>query len=394
MPLNGPGRVERAGRSPALVDGGARPRRLGHVVLATPDLEASHAFFVRGAGLQGERRDRRSRLVPALLDRPPQPAHPARAGHVPAPHGVGGRRRRRDRARRARAARPATPRATPGASAAITSARTSSGTSAIRRGTSRSTTATSTSSPRMPHWTPQTWEGRTGLYAWGPPPPTSFLVPDDLAELIAAGAMSRRRRRRRHRRRARGMRGGHPARRGGPRRAAARAHGAQRRARRSRPASCWRRWRRRSWRPSASTLPAVGSFDRFTGRAERVSGPVVDVHRFRPGVAWFNVDKGGLGAALRSSRGGGRRPPRTRRPGDRPRARRLGGRRRDGGRRSVHRSARRRRGRPLRAEPASPRAQARGPGVPSDRRRALLLVFAGAVPRHLGPPPLRATMAR
>ena len=52
MPLNGPGRVERAGRSPALVDGGARPRRLGHVVLATPDLEASHAFFVRGIGFK------------------------------------------------------------------------------------------------------------------------------------------------------------------------------------------------------------------------------------------------------------------------------------------------------------------------------------------------------
>src|SRR5262249_20230695 len=52
LPQNGPGRIDRSGRSPALVSGGARPRRLGHVVLATPDLEASQAFFVRGLGFK------------------------------------------------------------------------------------------------------------------------------------------------------------------------------------------------------------------------------------------------------------------------------------------------------------------------------------------------------
>jgi len=34
-------------------------------------------------------------------------------------------------------------------------------------------------------WTPRVWEGMRSLYSWGPPVPPSFLAPDDLAELIA-----------------------------------------------------------------------------------------------------------------------------------------------------------------------------------------------------------------
>jgi catechol 2,3-dioxygenase-like lactoylglutathione lyase family enzyme len=33
-------------------------------------------------------------------------------------------------------------------------------------------------------WTPEVFEGHEGLYSWGPPPPPSFLHPDDLAELM------------------------------------------------------------------------------------------------------------------------------------------------------------------------------------------------------------------
>ena len=33
-------------------------------------------------------------------------------------------------------------------------------------------------------WTPEVFEGAEGLYSWGPPPPPSFLHPDDLAELM------------------------------------------------------------------------------------------------------------------------------------------------------------------------------------------------------------------
>ncbi|MBX3024141.1 VOC family protein [bacterium] len=35
-------------------------------------------------------------------------------------------------------------------------------------------------------WTPGVWDGARGLYNWGPPPPPSFLAPDDLGALMAA----------------------------------------------------------------------------------------------------------------------------------------------------------------------------------------------------------------
>ncbi len=33
-------------------------------------------------------------------------------------------------------------------------------------------------------WTPEVFEGASGLYRWGPPPPSSFLHPEDLAALM------------------------------------------------------------------------------------------------------------------------------------------------------------------------------------------------------------------
>ena len=35
-------------------------------------------------------------------------------------------------------------------------------------------------------WTPGVWDGAKSLYNWGPPVPPSFLAPDDLGELMAA----------------------------------------------------------------------------------------------------------------------------------------------------------------------------------------------------------------
>lgn len=35
-------------------------------------------------------------------------------------------------------------------------------------------------------WQPGVWDGPHALYSWGPPPPPSFLAPDDLAELMAS----------------------------------------------------------------------------------------------------------------------------------------------------------------------------------------------------------------
>ncbi len=39
--------------------------------------------------------------------------------------------------------------------------------------------------PEDEMWSPEVLEGLQGLYAWGPPPPPSFLEPDDLAALMA-----------------------------------------------------------------------------------------------------------------------------------------------------------------------------------------------------------------
>jgi len=51
---NGPGRVERTNDRAAVIrrDGPIRPRKLGHVVVGTPDAEASQRFFVDGIGFK------------------------------------------------------------------------------------------------------------------------------------------------------------------------------------------------------------------------------------------------------------------------------------------------------------------------------------------------------
>ncbi len=54
VPYNRPGRTERRnGRSPAILrEEPVRPRKLGHVVLGTPDAEASQRFFEEGIGFR------------------------------------------------------------------------------------------------------------------------------------------------------------------------------------------------------------------------------------------------------------------------------------------------------------------------------------------------------
>jgi catechol 2,3-dioxygenase-like lactoylglutathione lyase family enzyme len=54
VPYNGPGRAERKNhRAPAVLrEEPIRPRKLGHVVIGTPDTEASQRFFVDGIGFQ------------------------------------------------------------------------------------------------------------------------------------------------------------------------------------------------------------------------------------------------------------------------------------------------------------------------------------------------------
>jgi catechol-2,3-dioxygenase len=187
VPQNGPGRVERSGRSPALVDSGARPRRLGHVVLATPDLEASHAFFVRGVGFKES--DAIGELAwflrcssdhhNLLIQRAPVAFLHHTAWEVGDADEIG------------RGARDVL---------AADLSRHAWGFGRHHVGSNFFWYFRDPAGhfaeyysdldviPEDAAWTPQTWDGRAGLYAWGPPPPPSFLVPDDLGDLMAAAS--------------------------------------------------------------------------------------------------------------------------------------------------------------------------------------------------------------
>ena len=71
---NAPG-VGGAGRPsgpPPCSTGPRPPRRLGHLVIGTPDLAATRDVAHRRARVQAERRGRRGHRLPPLLDRPPQ----------------------------------------------------------------------------------------------------------------------------------------------------------------------------------------------------------------------------------------------------------------------------------------------------------------------------------
>lgn len=187
-PYNGPGRDGRTGRSPRLRTDddlkGARPRKLGHAVLGTTELETSRRFFMEGIGLKlsDEIRDAASFLRCStdhhnlLLQRAPVQflhhtswqvedideiglgAH-ALLEKDPARHVWGFGRHHigsnffwyfRDPA-----------------------------------GNFCEYYSDMDVIPDDQLWEPEVWEGAKGLYSWGPPPPPSFLRPDDLAELMA-----------------------------------------------------------------------------------------------------------------------------------------------------------------------------------------------------------------
>ena len=105
-----------------------RPRKLGHVVLGSTDLEASAAVLHRGRRLQGERHGRRARVA-SCAARPTTTTcscSPRRCRCCTTPRGRSTTSTRSAAA--PRDARRAIRAGTCGASAAITSARTSSGT--------------------------------------------------------------------------------------------------------------------------------------------------------------------------------------------------------------------------------------------------------------------------
>ncbi len=185
-PYNGPGRTERAGtRAPGIVrTGPVRPRKLGHVVIGTTDLDATTAFFRDGLGFKASdyikdagaflrcSTDHHNVLV---LRAPVTFLH----------HTVlAGRRHRRDRARRATQCWTSHPeRHVWGLG------RHHAGSNFFwylkdPAGNFSEYYSDMDCIAEDQLWTPEIFEGANGLFNWGPPPPPSFLHPDDLAALM------------------------------------------------------------------------------------------------------------------------------------------------------------------------------------------------------------------
>jgi catechol 2,3-dioxygenase-like lactoylglutathione lyase family enzyme len=182
--FNGPGRHDRGGRAPAVTtDVRVRPRKLGHVVHTTRDLESSRRFWVDGVGF------RVSDLLPGLgyflrcstdhhnllIQAAPVPFLHHSAWEVADADEIG------RGATRMLAGDPARHVWGLGrhhvGSNLFWYLRDPAGTF-CEYYSDLDVIADDDA------WTPQSWEGAKGLYTWGPPPPMPFLVPDDLATFM------------------------------------------------------------------------------------------------------------------------------------------------------------------------------------------------------------------
>jgi catechol 2,3-dioxygenase-like lactoylglutathione lyase family enzyme len=187
-PYNGPGRTDRLGRAPRLLGEGeepsVRPRKLGHVVIGTTDLEPSHRFFLDGIGFKlsdqiGEQafflrcsEDHHN----LLLQRAPVPFLHHTSWQVEDVDEIG-----------------------LGAHALLSKdpSRHVWGFGRHHIGSNFFWYFRDPAGNFSEYysdldcivddqlWKPQVFEGMRALYSWGPPPPASFLRPDDLAELMA-----------------------------------------------------------------------------------------------------------------------------------------------------------------------------------------------------------------
>jgi catechol-2,3-dioxygenase len=188
-PYNGPGRVDRSGRSPRLVAEGvepaARPRKLGHVVIGTTDLEPSQKFFMQGIGfkLSDQISDR------AFFLRCSEDHHNLLLQHAPVQflHHTSWQVEDVDEIGH-------------GAQHLLAKdpgrhvwgfGRHHVGSNFFwyfrdPAGNFAEYYADMDCIPDDQMWDPQVFDlGPKSLYSWGPPPPPSFLRPDDLAELMA-----------------------------------------------------------------------------------------------------------------------------------------------------------------------------------------------------------------
>jgi catechol 2,3-dioxygenase-like lactoylglutathione lyase family enzyme len=191
---NGPGRVDRQGRSPRLRDSdaqrAARPRKLGHLVLGSLDVDASGRFFEQGIGFKlsdsikgiGAFLRCSNDHHNLLLQKSPVQFLHHTSWQVEDVDEIG-----------------------LGAQALLTKdpARHVWGFGRHHVGSNFFWYFRDPAGNFAEYyadmdvilddqlWKPQVWEGMRSLYSWGPPPPPSFIRPDDLTELMAGSHSAR-----------------------------------------------------------------------------------------------------------------------------------------------------------------------------------------------------------
>ena len=185
-PANGPGRIDRATRraDAVLREGPVRPRKLGHVVVGTTDLEVSQRFFIEAIGFKVS--DTVAGLASFLRCSTDHHNLLVQPAPIPLLHHTSWQVDDVDEIGRGAQAMLA---ADPG--------RHVWGLGRHHIGSNFFWYLKDPAGNFSEYyadldcilddqvWTPGVWEGMKGLYSWGPPPPPSFLAPDDLAELMA-----------------------------------------------------------------------------------------------------------------------------------------------------------------------------------------------------------------
>ncbi|MEO7844406.1 MAG: VOC family protein [Nocardioides sp.] len=183
-PYNGPGRVDRYGRAPGVVrESAVRPKKLGHTVIGTTNLEATMGFFTEGLGFKmSDYIGDKGAFMRCSVDHHNVLALAAPVNFLH--HTSWQVDDIDDIGRGAKNMLDGNPeRHVWGLG------RHHAGSNFFwylkdPAGNFSEYYSDMDCIPEDEIWTPEVFEGAQGLFNWGPPPPPSFLAPDDLAALM------------------------------------------------------------------------------------------------------------------------------------------------------------------------------------------------------------------